>query len=428
MPASERLGIVGLYAFAIGGFFSTTLAGIGLFSMVCAFVLSPPLRAGSLWRDPMVRLLGLFLIYIALRTAWAIYEFPETASEQLDLAATWTGVWLFVFVARWLDARAIPALAGVALIGFLLGAARRQDWTELSLLIEGMRAGFGYGIPQAGLFSAVAAVGLACFAPRFLGGYRPRWAALARLVLWVGILALVIQMLLITQSRISWIAVVVIGSVTALLTISQAYKKGFPVSRARTLLALAVVGGSIIFVLFVNRDVIGLRYTQYLHSAEALSRTSDHAHDVADDPVEIRVELLRHGIERWRERPLFGWGPGTRVAPTIKSVPEGIGHLHNTYLEILVRLGLLGMAIFGAALWLMGRSAWHAVRAGRLATDSFVFIAAAFAVAAIWATANFRPTSEVRFLIILLSAMAYSTAWSGRQASGKPGAPPQSES
>ncbi len=421
---SERLGITGLYAFAIGGFFSTTLAGFGLFLMVCAFALAPPLGASSLLRDPMARLLAVFLAYLVVRTAWAIYEFPETARAQIDLAWTWAGVWLFAFVARWVDARAIPTIAGLALAGFILGAARRQNWTELPQLIEGMRAGFGYGIPQAGLFSAVGVIGLACFAPRFLRERNGRWAALARLVLWAGLLGLVIEMLLITQSRISWLAVALIGSVTALLTLWQARKKGFRISRTWALLALTVVGGSIALVLFVNRDVIALRYTQYVHSTEALSRAADGAR-VADDPVEIRVGLLRYGLERWRERPWFGWGPGTRVAAMASSVPRDVGHLHNTYLELLVRLGLVGALIFGAGLWLVARSVWRGVRAGKLAPDSFVFIVAAFAVAAMWAAANFRPTSEVRFLMILLGAMAYSTAWSARPLGKPSSAPPQ---
>lgn len=415
---------MGLYAFAIGGFFSTTLAGFGLSLMVCAFALAPPLGASSLLREPIARLLAVFLAYLAIRTAWAIYEFPETAWAQIDLALTWAGVWLFVFVARWVDARAIPTIAGLALAGFILGAARRQNWTELPQLIEGMRAGFGYGIPQAGLFSAVGVIGLACFAPRFLRERNGHWAALARLVLWAGLLGLVIEMLLITQSRISWFAVALIGAVTALLTVWQARKKGFRVSRTWTLLALTVVGGSIALVLFVNRDVIALRYTQYVHSTETLSRAADGAR-VADDPVEIRVGLLRYGLERWRERPWFGWGPGTRVAAMAPSVPRDVGHLHNTYLELLVRLGLVGALIFGAGLWLVARSAWRGVRAGKLAPDSFVFIVAAFAVAAMWATANFRPTSEVRFLMILLGAMAYSTAWSVRPSSKPSSAPPQ---
>jgi len=420
MPFSERLGIAGLYAFAIGGFLSTTLAGLGLFLMVCAFAFAPPLGAGPLLRDPIVRLLGVFLVYLALRTGWAVYEFPETAREQVDLALTWAGVWLFVFVARWMDARAIPVVAGLALAGFVLGAARRQAWTELPQLMEGMRAGFGYGIPQAGLFSAVAVVGLACFAPRFLGGHNGRWARLAWLALWAGLLALVIEMLLITQSRISWVAVALIGSTAALLTVRLAYKNGLRVSRAGTLLAVVIVGGSIASVLFVNRDVIAVRYAQYVRSAQALGESP--APPAAEDAVQIRVRLVQHGFERWRERPWFGWGPGTRVASMAPSVPRDVGHLHNTYLELLVRLGLVGALMFGAALWLTARSAWRGVRAGTLAPDSFVFIVSAFAVAAIWATANFRPTSEVRFLMILLGAMAYSTTWSGH--GGPSSAPP----
>jgi hypothetical protein len=39
------------------------------------------------------------------------------------------------------------------------------------------------------------------------------------------------------------------------------------------------------------------------------------------------------------------------------------------------------------------------------------FVIGGFLVLAIWCAANFRLGSEVRFLIILLSAIGYSAAW-----------------
>jgi O-antigen ligase len=181
-------------------------------------------------------------------------------------------------------------------------------------------------------------------------------------------------------------------------------------SMIQTLLAIAPVGGLILLVLLANRDIISQRLQQSAESMDVIS-TLQATGDVARDPFAIRAQLVRHGIERWLERPLFGWGPGTQVAPSAESLPVQMKHLHNAYLELLARLGLVGAAFFAMGLWLVARAAWKAYREKRLAMDHLVFLIGAFSVLAIWCTANFRFTSEVRFLIVLLNAVAYSVAF-----------------
>lgn len=129
------------------------------------------------------------------------------------------------------------------------------------------------------------------------------------------------------------------------------------------------------------------------------------------DPFALRMQLYRHGLERWSERPFFGWGPGARLAPGAESMPYQIGHFHNTYLELLVRLGLVGVSLVAIALLLIGRVVWIAYQEGRFAPDHFAFVIGGFLVLAIWSAANFRLGSEVRFLIVLLCAVGYSAAW-----------------
>lgn len=72
-------------------------------------------------------------------------------------------------------------------------------------------------------------------------------------------------------------------------------------------------------------------------------------------PVEIRFAVYRAAWDMFLERPLLGWGVSRMPAELETRVSEF--HLnqfvvHNTYLEILVEHGLLGLALYG---WLFFR-------------------------------------------------------------------------
>jgi len=74
-----------------------------------------------------------------------------------------------------------------------------------------------------------------------------------------------------------------------------------------------------------------------------------------------RWETLTHGLEMWRQSPILGAGLGVFYAKS----PVWMGHpqvIHNTPLWILAEFGLLGVAVFGWAFFLLTR---HAIRFGK---------------------------------------------------------------
>jgi O-antigen ligase len=69
-------------------------------------------------------------------------------------------------------------------------------------------------------------------------------------------------------------------------------------------------------------------------------------------PVEFRMEMYRVGWEMFLEKPLLGWRPSTiqeEVGRRISDFHPEIFLFHNTYLEIAVEHGSLGLALY---LWL----------------------------------------------------------------------------
>jgi O-antigen ligase len=78
-------------------------------------------------------------------------------------------------------------------------------------------------------------------------------------------------------------------------------------------------------------------------------------------PVEFRQAVYTGGWEMFLERPLTGWGvnqmPG-ELARHVSGYKQRVLYPHNTYLEILVEHGLLGLGLYA---WLM----WEIWRLGR---------------------------------------------------------------
>jgi O-antigen ligase len=121
----------------------------------------------------------------------------------------------------------------------------------------------------------------------------------------------------------------------------------------------------------------------------------------------VRVHTFRFGVTKWLERPLFGWGPGsTEYLISHSGLPQlrhselvdrewqerldWLDHLHNTYLEILVRFGLVGAFLMFGALGLLAKGLWLARREGRVPVDYAWFLTGALGLIALWSLSDFR--------------------------------------
>jgi O-antigen ligase len=75
---------------------------------------------------------------------------------------------------------------------------------------------------------------------------------------------------------------------------------------------------------------------------------------VDSSPVEFRLEMYRAGWQMFTEKPLFGWGGDTLVQPELERRVSGFRAdyyiFHNTYLELAVQRGVIGLALYA---WLI---------------------------------------------------------------------------
>ncbi len=124
-----------------------------------------------------------------------------------------------------------------------------------------------------------------------------------------------------------------------------------------------------------------------------------------------RVHLSTFGLSHFTDRPLMGHGPGA-VRELIRQDPDftAHGHLHNTYVQTLVELGLLGSLPLAAFVLLLCMHVWRAQAS--LKPDSPERPVASFLIAGglslgLWSFGDVMVThADWRFPVIWLGALA----------------------
>lgn len=144
----------------------------------------------------------------------------------------------------------------------------------------------------------------------------------------------------------------------------------------------------------------------------------------AQDPTLFRrATYLKVGFDLLQQSPVWGVGPGNYpfyfVGDEYRFLPGRapvLRELHNTYLDVAVELGLVGLLLFLA---LAGRALFDAVRAAVPAGLAPFGKALLFALAALLVASFFMPNKDMRYLWLLLGlALQY-----GRLASAGRAAP-----
>lgn len=108
----------------------------------------------------------------------------------------------------------------------------------------------------------------------------------------------------------------------------------------------------------VRTVALGLAVTLGIAACAAFlsqARWSDLSSRLEDrSPVTFRMEMYRAGREMFVERPLTGWGSERDVQPEVAKRIDGFQLdsfvFHNTYLELAVQRGVLGLALYA---WLI---------------------------------------------------------------------------
>jgi O-antigen ligase len=156
------------------------------------------------------------------------------------------------------------------------------------------------------------------------------------------LLAAVPIAILATMTRAVWLSFA--GTVLVLIFVSKSR------SLRRACLGIALVGGTVLALSLASNEFDGTLRSRLQESG----------------PLEYRAAVYAGAWEMFLERPLTGWGFNQTPAELPRHVSgykEKWLYPHNTYLELLVEDGLLGLALY---VWLM----WELWRLGRGTTPA----------------------------------------------------------
>ena len=203
-------------------------------------------------------------------------------------------------------------------------------------------------------------------------------------------------------------------------------------------IALFLVAG---VACFAYRDLVVHPEKKTFHGILQLLRTgkTNNLH------IQSRINGICWALKKCRERPLLGWGPGReilrKVEPKLFDVTEAavaldaanhppIGHLHNQYADLLIRVGIPGLAAY---LLFLGAILARGFRQHPLRQDWGKYPGAAFQLGALISMmfaltrllTETYPASSVglQYWMVLAFAALAPSAWDGSPL--RPASPPR---
>jgi O-antigen ligase len=417
--------LVLVYAFSYLTFPDVGSAAQSLVAAAGLAVLALSSRAGAA-RVPLI-MLGLAIAVQVASWYFAPDVFPEFVEEhpKIDRLARW---FLFMVFALWLggSTRRVMLLWCVALAGFLLAPwITGGGWAEWARGISGRRVDFGvHNAQHTAVMFGAGLLGLTVFFGRVV--LERRHMAL-RFVAWMIPLVACLVGIVVTQTRGIWLSLAAGLLVVVLLTAMVVWRgHGLRWSGKAMLFGAGLFMATVTVSLLLFSGHITERVGEERETIEEI--LAGDFKDVPFDSAGIRFHSWAAATDWIEQRPWLGWGKnGSAIAiKHSQELPESMkarfGHLHSSYLDVLVQHGVAGLAI------LLGLFGWLAYisfvswRAGYMAGDVFVF-AGGFLV--YWLIANvfesfmFYSTGRFLFNIVAIGIFVHYAAYCAARGRGE---------
>lgn len=410
-----KLALFGLVLFSFFAFLGTAPANIGLLILLIAFVINFQ-KFRQLLKGEIIVLLYVALSLYALISAfyWAntIPELSNThwrhAGGYAGLIFPLVGIWLYVYQ------RHLALIFTLVMVGLMIDIfqATYGEWYLIErAIVRPWTYSFGKAQIGLGLYASTIVLGLVLFLPRMLKRPLKKISKVILLLVWIFFIVFFTEIIVLVKSRGVLLAITVVFPVILYIFFRNLYRTN--ASSKTKLPPYAVplfLGASILILALANSSII-MERVLYNWQENKQIFSSDMS-EIPYTSVGKRVHISLYGVKRWLEKPVLGWGPGSvkylikqHDNPQLRNLP----HSHNAYIDILMRLGIIGFLLFGATVVILLNKTFHAYKEGIVRTDMLLFIFGSVGILAIWSVSATRMIHvDWRFYWLLLAGTAYS--------------------
>jgi len=398
LPWGDRVGDAALYILCLGAFAAPAAAETATVLLLLAFLAAHP-RARTLLHEPIVVLALAATCYGLLHTLVASMLAPQHAGLYWAGLARWLKLLLFIpfaFFSRG-DERKLDVLLLLLLCGLLIRVLLRMDWPTLLTdpgQVLDLRPGFGLPALAFALYSGAGLIGLATVGRRLLDR-RP--AAPTRdplpAVFWTLAACVLLLGLSLTASRSGWLAL--LAAAPFALWAARGNRAPARV-RGRSRHWLKIAAGLTVALLVLLGSQRTFERAAWELAALTASVSGGEQNPLTSDRV--RLNGLRFGVEAWLQHPVFGWGANATGNLLESGDQEGLRfhdskaleHLHNTYLELLVQFGAVGLLLVAALLLLFAHRLRISCRTGHMSPGYCGFFLGILLLVLIWSLFDYR--------------------------------------
>ncbi len=376
----------------------------------------------KLREDPLFRLGVIFFIYLILTMAWHKFSLPAETPRIGD-TRKYLRIFYFIPIAyaisysRILDPWRFLAVAFSGLVVYLIINFDIAEWIRAW---NGYRIDFGIENAQhTGVIFATSFIAFVVFTVRFFNWSKklPLIASIGSLIIWLGALLFSCWVVFASQTRAVWLGLSVSALIMFLLAgIVYIQRKRSTIKwyKYSTILFGLILTSILLGYSLNTKELIVKRITSEKISIENLYLAASHEKKQMTS-FETRVASWAAAPEWIMERPFMGWG--RRGAKNLIQQSENFnedfkdrfGHLHSSYLEVLVDLGFVGSGFIITIIFVFGHSINRSYKKRKIPTDAFIFSWAFFIF---WFVVNIFESyiifSSGSYLIAIVAAFSYS--------------------
>lgn len=405
------LGLAALCIFAFGYVGGKAIANVGLVLLLLSFCLCVPARAEMLLKDGLVRLGLVWMAYVLALAAWSAHLYPATRPFS-----SLTEVWSFAFIplvalASRGDTRRVIGVLLLALAGVIFRQLADLNLGD-GLLFDYATIALGAGRNLAVLFIDVAATG--CIALLVALAAMKQRSAAWRAGAALGIVACLVLLLLgwvAARSRVSLVMLPL-----AVLALLGCGWLGGRVDKSRAWVVGGLFCAALAGLVAFNLPLVMAEMAKDTDTWRAIF--TGQLEGIAIDATGLRVHMWQLAFSKWITSPFIG--AGLSVGHFLSEDPQrpflaDFNHFHSTYVEILLRTGLIGALFYLVAAGFVLAAIRSAVREGRMPRGLRDFLLISLGIfLALSATNSILFFQQGWHFIVLFGGLAYGYRWAPR--------------